>query len=429
MKKVALIILSVVVIIASIVASGCSGGTTSPSAAAPPSTSSTAPQSPVATTHPGQVLKVGIITPSSGPAAEKGAPMGDGSLDAIQYINTELGGVDGYQIQADWYDSAYNAANVVTEINKIITDGDLLFTTASSFEMSQAQTIANRAGIPGLAVYTAASLYTPPEHIYGQTPDYGANALAFAEYYLKNIWKGSGEPKLAIEGLNNTVGADADAAMKANASKMGIDYIGYWQHTATTTSEIDALTKIKALNPDVLYISSTPAPTAVIIKNAIQLGMYPGAGMTIGVGSASFTSALITLGGASNVEGVYGVSPTVSWGDNVPGMAKLVEYAQKLHPKDVGNTDYIASWANSMIVYQALKNALNTVGYDKLAKGDASSWQLVETDGIQKLNYDVGGLQGPVVYTPGNNSLDSAMKVYQIQNGTITSVSGWVSAP
>ena len=60
--------------------------------------------------------------------------------------------------------------------------------------------------------------------------------------------------------------------------------------------EMESLTRIKAQNPDVLYISSTPAPTAVIIKNAFELGMYPG--VTIGLGHAGMTSALVDIAGA-----------------------------------------------------------------------------------------------------------------------------------
>jgi branched-chain amino acid transport system substrate-binding protein len=377
---------------------------------------------------PGEVLKVGMITPSTGPAAEKGAPMGDANLDAIKYINDELGGAGGYPIQVEWFDSAYNAANVVTQIKKIMDDGCLMFTTASSFEMSQAMGLTNRDGFPGLACFTSPSLYHPPEHVYGQTPDYGDDALAFTSFYLKNIWKGTGKPKFAVEMLNNTTGYGARDAFTAKADEMGIEIVGYYEHTATTTSEMDALTTIKGLNPDVLYISSTPAPTAVIIKNAHDLGMYPG--ITIGCCHAGLTKALIDLGGASIVEGVYGTFPTVTWGDNVPGMAKMTEYVKKLHPKDEGNGDYITSWAQSLIVGEILKLAVKNAGYEALAKGDASAWQALETQGIQKLkNYDVGGLQGPVSYTPGDNRLGKYNRIYQIVNGKIANPSAWVEAP
>jgi len=376
---------------------------------------------------PGEVLKVGMITPSTGPAAEKGAPMGDANLDAIQYINTELGGAAGYPIQVEWFDSGYNAANVVTQVKKLMDDGCLMFNTSSSFEMTAAKESANRAGFAGLACFSAPSLYRPPQHIYGQTPDYGDDALAFTNYFLKNIWKGTGKPKFAVEMLNNSTGYGARDAFKAKADEMGIQILEYDEHTATTTSEMDALTRIKALKPDVLYISSTPAPTAIIVKNASDLGMYPG--ITIGCGHASFTSVLIANAGAK-AEGVYGAFPMVMWGDNVPGMAKMTEYVRKLHPKDEGNADYITAWSQSLIVAEILRLAVNNAGYDVLAKGDATAWQALETQGIQKLsNYDVGGLQGPVSYTPGDNRLTKFNRIYQIVNGKITNPSPWVEAP
>ncbi|MCJ7744174.1 MAG: ABC transporter substrate-binding protein, partial [Dehalococcoidales bacterium] len=340
--------------------------------------------------QPGQVLKIGMMTPTTGPAAEKGRPMGDANLDAIKYINDELGGVLGYKIEVDWVDSNYDAAKIVTITQRFMDENDLLFTVAASKEMTTAMQSANRAGFSGIAAFTAPSLYRPPQHIYGQLPDYGDDAIAFANYYLKNIWKGTGKPKFALHLLNNSTGYGASDAFKAKADELGIEIISTDEHSATTTSEMESLTRIKALNPDVLYISSTPAPTAVIIKNARDLGLYPG--VTIGLSHAAITKALVDIAGADAVEGVYGVYPTVTWDANVPGMAKMTEYCQQLHPEDYGNMDYIASWAQSLIVAEILKLAVKNAGYDVLANGGADAWNAIETQGIQKLkNYDVGG--------------------------------------
>ncbi len=376
-----------------------------------------------------KTLKIGITTPSTGPAAEKGSPMGHGNLDAIEYINTELGGVAGYPIEVVWLDNAYDAAKVVTNVKKFMDDGCLMFATASSKMMTASMEIANRAEFPGLACFNAPILHRPPQHIYGQMPDYGDDWSAFATYYMENIWKGPGKPKMALHLLNNPTGYGALDAARASAERLGIELLlPAEEHTTTTTSEIDSLTRVKASNPDVLYISSTPAPTAVIIKNAYQLGMYPG--ITIGLGHAGITKALIDIAGADIVEGVYGVFPTVNWGDDVPGMAKIVEYSQKLHPKDEGNMDYITSWAQSLIMAEILRVAVENVGYDVLAKGDVESWRAIETYGIQRLkDYDVGGLHGPVSYTPGDNRLSKSVRVFQIQGGEITPVTDWVEAP
>ena len=372
-------------------------------------------------------LKIGIMTPSTGPAAEKGAPMGHANLDCIKYINDELGGVGGYKIEAVWLDSKYDANQVVTNVKKFMDKDCLLFGTASSKEMSAAMEIANRAEFPGLVCFNAPVLHRPPQHIYGQMTDYGDDWTAFARYYMENIWKGPGKPKMALHLLNNTTGYGARDAAKAAADELGIDIISVDEHKADTTSEMDSLTRIKASNPDVLYISSTPAPTALIIKNAVDLGLYPG--ITIGLGHASITKALVDIAGADVVEGVYGVFPTVNWGDNVPGMAKMTEYCQKLHPDDYGNMDYITSWAQSLIMAEIVRLAVTNAGYEVLDKGGVEAWRAVEKYGIQKLNYDVKGLHGPVSYTPGDNRLAKSLRIFQIQKGAIAPITDWIEAP
>jgi len=149
--------------------------------------------------------------------------------------------------------------------------------------------------------------------------------------------------------------------------------------------------------------------------------MFPS--ITIGLGHASLTSKFVELAGAS-AEGVYGVYPTVNWGDDVPAMAKMTEYVKKYHPEDFGNMDYIVSWAASLIVIETLKLAIDEVGIDKLTP------QAVEQYGLKKLsNYNVGGLHSPVSYVSGDNRLAKAVRIFQIENGDIVPVSDWVEAP
>ncbi|OGO43840.1 MAG: ABC transporter [Chloroflexi bacterium RBG_16_60_22] len=379
-------------------------------------------------------MTIGITTPTTGVAAEKGAPMGHANLDAIKYINEELGGVDGHPINVIWLDNGYDAAKVVTIVKRFMSEGALMYATSSSAMMTASMEIANRAGFPGMAAFSSPIIYRPPQHIYGQLPDYGDDFLAFSRYYLDNVWKGTGKPKVAIHALNNSTGKGAVDAARAYANQLGLEILWDGQegkpfeHTATTISEMESLTRIKAKNPDVIYISSTPKPAAQIIKNAYELGMFPG--VTIGLGHAAMTKAMVDIAGADIAEGVYGVFPTVSWGDNVPGMAKVTEYVKKYHPDDFGNMDYITSWAQSLVMAEILRTALKNVGYDVLAKGDANSWKAIEEQGIQKLkDYDVGGLHGPVSYTPGDNRLSKSVRVFQVKSGNITPLTGWIDAP
>lgn len=378
----------------------------------------------------GKTLKIGITTPSTGKAAEKGRPLEHGQKDAIEYVNTELGGIDGYQIEYVWRDDGYDASTMNNLVRNFIDSKCLMFSTSSSAMMTAAMGIANQYSFPGLVAFSSPNLYRPPQHIYGQLPDYGDDFLAFMKYYLENIWEGSGKPKVAIHALNNSTGKGAIDAARAYADELGIEILWdgavgkAFEHKADTISEIESLTRIKALSPDVLYISSTPAPTGLIIKNARTLGLD----VTIASGHAGYTSALVGIAG-TDAEGVYGVFPTVSWNEDVPGMAKVIEYCQKNNPSDVGNGDYITGWAQSMIMIEIVRTALKNSSYDALAKGDESAWKIIEEKGIQKLDYDVEGLHGPVKYTAGDNRLCKSVRILKIENSKLNALTGWIDAP
>lgn len=370
----------------------------------------------------GNKVKVGFSICYTGPAAEKGRPMGNAKLDCMKYINEELGGVAGNQIEVIWRDTQYDAQLAANIINELMDKGCLLFTTNASKDMEASMEIANRADFPGFTVFGSPRCTHPPQHIYAQMPDYGDDWAAFARYYLQNIWQGQGKPKMALHILNNSTGYGARDAARALADELGIEIVATEEHTTATVSEIDSLTRIRALKPDVLYISSTPQPTSIVIKNAVELGMYPG--ITIGLGHASITSKLIEFAGANIVEGVYGVYPTVNWGDDVPAMAKMTEYCQEYHSADYGNMDYITSWAEGLIVAEILRLSIENVGVDNLTP------QAVEEYGFKKLsNFDPGGLHGLVSYTPGDNRLSKSVRVFQIQGGEIVPKSDWIEAP
>jgi branched-chain amino acid transport system substrate-binding protein len=377
--------------------------------------------------QPGQVLKVGVMTPSTGPVPEKGIPGQHGFADAVEYINAELDGAGGYPIELMWRDSAYDMQKVGTIVQEFMDSGCLLFATHSSTEMKAASGLSNEAGFPGLAAFISTINLHPPTHVYGPTPDYGDDWIAFAKYYMENIWDGTGRPKMALHVLTNPTGQGTKDGAKAMADELGIDIVDIAEHKISTIDETVSLQRMKDEGIDVLFISSTPAPTAVIIENARELGMD----ITIGCAAASFGQALIDLGGDA-INGVYGVAHTAYWDDNVPGIEKAREYCEKNNPQDLGNDDYLSCWTTMMIMREILVNAVKNAGYDTLSKGDATAWKAVEEQGIQKLkDYTAGGLVGGTVRYAGNgdNRLDNYLRLYQISGGKAVMVKNWEEAP
>ncbi|MCX6012610.1 MAG: ABC transporter substrate-binding protein [Chloroflexi bacterium] len=379
--------------------------------------------------QPGQVLKVGVMTPSTGPVPEKGIPGQHGFTDAVKYINEELNGAGGYPIELVWRDSAYDMQKVGTLVQEFMDTGCLIFATQSSTEMKAASGKSNEAGFPGIAAFISTINLHAPTHVYGPTPDYGDDWVAFAQYYMKNIWKGTGKPKMALHVLTNPTGQGAKDGAKAKADELGIELVEIAEHKISTIDETVSLQKMKDKNINVLFISSTPAPTAVIIKNAKAMGMYPS--ITIGCASASFGKALVDLGGTA-VEGVYGVAHTALWTDNVAGISKVKEYCQKNNPQDMNNDDYLSCWTTMLVMREVLEQAVKNAGYETISKGGANAWKTVEDQGIKKLDgYTAEGLLGGVVKYRGggDNRLNSYLRLCRDSSGKIEAIGKWQEAP
>jgi branched-chain amino acid transport system substrate-binding protein len=122
----------------------------------------------------------------------------------------------------------------------------LLFSTSSSAMMTAAMGLANQNGFAGLAAFSSPYLYRPPEHIYGQLPDYGDYFLAFMNYYIDNT-TGTGKPKVPLcpEQLHRQSAVDCRPRLRRPARHRGPlgRRRGYgFELTTTTISEIESLT-------------------------------------------------------------------------------------------------------------------------------------------------------------------------------------------
>src|SRR5918997_1576485 len=71
----------------------------------------------------GETIRLGVITPTSGPVAVIGEPLTNGDRAYWDYVNEELGGVGGeYPVELVVEDSAYDAPTAVQKYNQIKGD-------------------------------------------------------------------------------------------------------------------------------------------------------------------------------------------------------------------------------------------------------------------------------------------------------------------
>ncbi|MDH5696468.1 MAG: ABC transporter substrate-binding protein [Dehalococcoidia bacterium] len=395
------------------------------SACAPPPEA--APEAPEAEEAPPapkpeeQPLLIAMNNPLTGPAAELGIPHQYGTLDGFRYVNEVLGGVNGHPIEVIWHDNAYDTGKAIDIYKSDVASGALLEINCASHTSLPVKELAERDKFPVLTHQVSPGCLHPPGHLYGFSIDHGDSFAGFLSWVAQN-WKEERAPRVAMHGLDNPTGWGAVDAGKAVAEDLGIDIVAQEFHKTDTVTEMESLTRIKALNPDFLYLATTDAPAAIIAKDATRLGMRETT--SICNGRAACGSTFVEIAGADVAEGIMGVLGSVVPGMDVPGMAAIEEYGAEWHPDVWENQYYIYCWASALMVSEALRVALENVGYDGLTP------ETVETQGIRKIKgFSTGGLTGSVDMDEYDRRLSKAALIIKVSDGVWTPISDWIQAP
>ncbi len=247
------------------------------------------------------------------------------------------------------------------------------------------------------------------------SPSYGTMGR-IALRWVRDTWTDtSRNPKICYLYPDNKYGRDILDVCKDYAAKIGVD-VGPDQVINWPTKDATVqLMNMKRYDPDYAYITSTAMNGAVILKNAQALGLRTKFISNI----RNFEETLIELSGGA-AEGTYGVHPIAPYGADVPGMKKIVESHDAWHAGEKGTNVYVEGWVNILCVSEALRTA-DKAG-DLSPAGIRSAFE-------QFRNFDTGGLAPPLTFTSTDHRGSMAAKIYQIQNGKMMDISGWIELP
>jgi branched-chain amino acid transport system substrate-binding protein len=364
-----------------------------------------------------QEIKWGVLIDLSGPTSDWGKNQVKGQLDAMRWVN-EHGGINGKDLKLIVIDDSYDTSKGVAGYNRLIDSEKVL----GIYIQSTGTTITLAKKIVADGVATIAASFTSKFQDPAKTPfsffvspSYGTMGR-IALKWVRDTWKDkSRNPKICYLYPDNSYGRDILDVCKDYAKKIGVD-VGADQVINWPTKDATVqLTNMKRDDPDYAYITSTAMNGAVILKNAKALGLRTKFISNI----RNFEEALITLSGGA-AEGSYGVHPIAPYGAPVPGMKKILEAHEKWHPGEEGTNVYVEGWVNILSVSEALK-AADKAG-DLTPAGIRKAFETFK-------DFDTGGLAPPLTFTSTDHRASMAAKIYQIQNGKMVDVSGWIALP
>lgn len=333
----------------------------------------------------GTTIRLGVITPTSGPAAVIGNPLTAGNQAYFDAVNAD-GGVGGrYPIELDVQDSAFQTGPADTAYEAIkgnvVMFAQLLGTqivTTLLPKLTADNIVAAPASLDSFWVREQQLL-----PIGGPYQIQAANALS---WYVGGGNDGSEDDVLCALTRDDAYGEAGFEGLEFAAGELGVEIT---EHATFPAANADFTTQIGALqgaNCEMVFLVAVPSETAPAMQKAAELGFAP---QWIGQ-SPTWVTAFAASPLAPYLQANFVLAGEgVEWGDtSVPGMVQMLEDAGPDQAPDI----YFGFGYNQARAVHAVLEAA-------VAAGDLSREGIVTAmNSIDELTFD--GLSGDYGWGP-----------------------------
>ncbi len=366
-----------------------------------------------------ETINIGALNDMTGATSDVGKDYALGIAEAIHYIN-DNGGINGKEIKLYQFDYGYRVPEALTKYNlfkRLKCVAVLGWGTGDTEALSPTVT---KDKMPYVSASYSGHLTDPkktPYNLFFST-DYSTNARAAITAWFDKKWPkhkdyGKRKPRFACSYMFASPYCSAPIkAIKDQAEILGFD-VGPDQDVSLfaidTKSQILALKEFK---PDLVWHGNTTMSVSATLRDAYAMGL---AADHI-VNNWGFDENLPRLAGKA-AEGVMGVAPCPFFGEDVPGMEKVVEYAKKYNPgipaeKRLNRT--VQAWGDVLILWEALKRA------DKA--GDLSGESILKNGFETMKDFDIGLNIPPITFTTTDHRPGGQVSIYEWRDGKFSMV-------
>ncbi|RYZ13218.1 MAG: ABC transporter substrate-binding protein [Comamonadaceae bacterium] len=228
-------------------------------------------------------VRIGVAVPLSGPAATYGNESKLGTDLAAEKINAAGGILGGRMIEMVYEDDKGTPQGGVAAVQKLmsvmrvkaITGG-----TNSSVVLAESSITRNKILQVNAAAQADAITDQGSPWLFQVNNTVSANSRGFNKY-ITDVLK---PKKVAYMGENTEFNKTVLEYLKASLAAAKIELVDVSTYDADTNDFTSIITKIKSLNPDLLYVADAyPARASQLWKQVRQLGGFPKEAMSPGV--------------------------------------------------------------------------------------------------------------------------------------------------
>jgi branched-chain amino acid transport system substrate-binding protein len=361
-----------------------------PTAQAPASTSApaAATQAPAASTEP---IWLALIYPMTGDNAQFGEIEVRAHKYVIDQINAQ-GGINGRKVEYQVFDDRGDPQEAANIAQKVVGDPKFVagFGHFRSVCTLAAAPIYNEAKFILLtdSVNAKISGMSPWVFRYSITDSEAGKQLAWAALKNHTDWK-----KAAILYTQSDFGVGLKDVIAPELQNLGVELVATESYFEGQSKDFTPqLTKIKAANPDVVFLLGYYAEAAVIAQQAHQLGMT----QTFWGPDGLNNQGLIDLGG-KDVESVYATA-YFSSAFTFPGVAETVTDFKAKTGSELDGFGAISLDATKLLL-----QGIAAVGTDKTALRD---WLATHKGFV--------GVSGPIEFDKNNDNMRRIVVVHPV---------------
>ncbi len=229
-------------------------------------------------------IKVGAVLSLTGWAGFMGVPQKDAFTAIFDEVNRK-GGINGRQIQCLFEDDQSNPTTAVVAATKLIRDKKVAVMTGPSMTDSGMSIIpiCEREQVP--FVITGPVVAPFKKWVFLVGPGDTRLAAHIAELVANRL----GAKRIALLHDTSNYGMTGARVLNKEIPKYpGVSFVIQEEFETTDKSMVPQLTRIKAVNPDLIILFTTGNPASIIAKNYKQLGMKTPVVGSTPVGSPDF---------------------------------------------------------------------------------------------------------------------------------------------
>ncbi len=364
------------------------------------------------------VVKMGSLNDLTGATSDVGKDAALGMREAVQYVN-DTGGINGKPIKLYLYDYGYRVPEAITTYKRFRNFDQVAAVWGWGTGDTEALSpTVNADKMPFMSHSFSSNLTdpkkTPYNFIYGT--DYSSNARATITAWYDEVWmkdpkfkadreKGVKPRFVAFYAWAVPYGSAPIKAIKDQAALLGFE-VGPDQDISLTALDTKSqVLAAKNFAPHLVWHGNTTMSVSTAIRDAHALGL--GADHISNVWG--YDENLIKLAGPAS-ERVMGAAVNAFFGDKVPLMDKVMEYAKKMNPGVPAENRLIHTvkgWVDVLLMREALVRA------DKAGKLNGPGIK----EAFETIREWTPGLgRPPITITPTDHRPGSLIRVYMIKD-------------